>query len=104
MDHYDRDGNQITMPEWIGLSATPGYSIVKQDKISGAWISTVWLGIDHGFGHSSVPMIFETLVDWPESEDAEIYRHSTEAEALEVHESFCAKARALPHIIEEDPI
>lgn len=28
-------------------------------------VSTVWLGIDHGFGFSNVPILFETMIFAP---------------------------------------
>jgi len=59
------------------------YSNEAEDFI----ISTVWLGIPHGYGPSG-PMIFETMV-WKPDEDEETYRYGTLAEALRSHERLC---------------
>lgn len=49
-------------------------------------VSTVWLGIDHGFGHYG-PLIFETLVFGDDSGEA-MWRYRTEDEALEHHQQL----------------
>lgn len=36
--------------------------IVRQETLwNGIWVSTVWLGLDHNFGRSGPPLIFETM-------------------------------------------
>jgi hypothetical protein len=48
-------------------------------------VSTVFLGIDHGWSPDEPPVVFETMIfGGPESEYQE--RYSTEAEAIEGHE------------------
>jgi hypothetical protein len=53
-------------------------------------VSTVWLGIDHGFGDGA-PTIFETMVfrsgKWT---DLECARYATEAEARKGHATMVA--------------
>lgn len=57
----------------------------------GKWISTVWLGLDHGqWGR---PLYFETMV-FPKQGDfteLECERYSTEEEALAGHAAVVAK-------------
>lgn len=50
-----------------------------------AEVSTVWLGLDHNFGDSGDPLIFETMV-FEESETHELcWRYSTEEQARQGH-------------------
>jgi hypothetical protein len=58
----------------------------------GCWVSTVWLGIDHGWGHSAQPLIFETMIFGGPRAD-EQYRTATEAEALETHARLVRELR-----------
>lgn len=100
--HYWRDGTPaITAAhgtrEWKQQYAAflakwedPTYKIVAQTELpDGRWVSTVWLGMDHGFGERV--LIFETLV-WPEQDD--MRRYSTEAEAVEGHTQAVIEYRA----------
>jgi len=50
-------------------------------------VSTVWLGIPHGYGPNG-PLIFESLVR-QDGEENEIYRYGTLAEALRSHNRLC---------------
>jgi len=56
---------------------------VALTNVLGTTVSTVFLGIDHSFGHGAAPMLFETMV-FPTSEL--IGRCSTWQEAKELHE------------------
>lgn len=76
---YDRDGKPIS-PEWAShLLSKPEYKHVARTDITSASdpaikyrVSTVWLGLDHGYG-SDQPLIFETMV-FPGEPDPERYR------------------------------
>lgn len=66
--YYDRDGLPIDQNRWASLLGDDGYKRVRRSKVISAAdpaksfdVSTVWLGIDHGFG-SGLPVIFETMV------------------------------------------
>lgn len=63
---------------------------LKRTETESATVSTVFLGMDHGYG-SSVPVLWETMLfcDGENNEDFE--RSATIEKALEVHESFCRK-------------
>ena len=61
-DYYDRKGNPLTLVQWGVLFEDREYKIVVQTELtSGKWISTVWLGLDHG-GVGSGILIFETMI------------------------------------------
>lgn len=59
-------------------------------------VSTVFLGIDHAFGDSNTPILFETMVfavrdgktNWS---DLDMERYTTAEEAAEGHKRFCEK-------------
>lgn len=59
--------------------------IVKQQTTwLGFWVSTVWLGLDHGFGWGK-PLIYETMVFRGISCDLDTCRYSTREEAVLGH-------------------
>jgi hypothetical protein len=60
--NYDRQGNPITMRQWAVLHSQESYKRVASDYLDDGslWVSTVWLGMDHGFGRGL--LIFETMV------------------------------------------
>src|SRR3954469_8347570 len=102
--HYDRQGNEIDMMTWGQLHNDPVYKRVAEAHVGPLWVSTVWLGLDHGFG-GGPPVIFETMVfkvegaetDWDE-EVCE--RYCTEEEALAGHQRI---VDSLQYVIEEVP-
>lgn len=59
----------------------------KRDNIE---VSTVFLGLDHGFGNSS-PILFETMV-FGGTYDQEQRRYSTVKEAKAGHKEMCKLA------------
>jgi hypothetical protein len=61
-DFYDFDGNPIEYHEWIRLFFTTHDRHVANDLIGDVQISTVWMGIDYGFGHGGTPLIYETMI------------------------------------------
>jgi len=96
--HYDRDGEPINMRQWGALHQDPEYKILRQEDVGDYWVSTVWIGIDHGLHrvHPDYPlMIFETMVFKGEESDLDCERYSTEAEALAGHERMVEKVRLL---------
>lgn len=91
-DYYDRQGNAISIEEWIRGFEDRGKKRVAKTKIGDSEVSTVWLGLDRAWGDGP-PLIFETLVfDGPL--DMEMDRYSTEEQALKGHEEMCARVRA----------
>lgn len=99
-DHYDRAGNRISMRDWGRLRQFGGdYMIVKQETIGDYFVSTVWLGLDHGFGRGA-PVIFETMVfHTGSSSDLDCERYCTEEEASEGHERIADKVRLFAQLV-----
>lgn len=74
-------------------------------------VSTVFLGMDHSWD-GSAPMLFETMVfernrdpglelDYVQSDDFEMWRYSTWAQAEAGHEKMCELVRAAQRELEE---
>lgn len=90
--YYDMDGKPITIEEWSKLYAQhPGQPsprrVAETTLPDGTWISTVLLGIDHGWGIGRRPVIFESMV-FPAKDNMEALeqdRYCTKEEALEGH-------------------
>jgi hypothetical protein len=99
--YYDRQGAPMTMDAWSAKFSDRDYQVVAQHWIRGWMISTVWLGIDHGLGFSSAPVIFETMIFPPGDEaggehvDMDRYcdRYATESEAEAGHDRAIASLR-----------
>lgn len=90
--YYDRQGLAISREAFVASFEHPDAKRVAETQIGESWVSTVWLGIDHGFGEGP-PIIFETLVfNGPLADEME--RYTTEADALAGHEAMCARVRA----------
>jgi hypothetical protein len=56
-------------------------------------VSTVWLGIDHAFGHGR-PLLYETMIfagSIADADFADLYcdRHHTKSQALKAHVAVC---------------
>lgn len=86
------------------------YRHVGSTEIGPYWVSTVWLGLDHGFGRGP-PIIFETmvfLVRDPDEErhlaDIDTVRYSTEEEATKGHEDMVTLVRATTNVLFLDEI
>jgi len=64
--YFDRDGNRISIDRYVELLRDPDYRRLTSDDVltedgRTMWVSTVWLGLDHGIGRGK-PLIFETMV------------------------------------------
>ncbi len=81
--HFDRAGRPMSTLEWFKAFEDPTVKRVASDDVGDAWISTVWIGLDHAFGDGP-PLIFESMVFGGEL-DGECDRYSTEAEAFAGH-------------------
>lgn len=85
MNLYDRAGNEIGFGRFSLLLSHSAYRFVRQERVGPYFVSTVWLGIDYGFGLTENPIIFETMV-FKDGEIVAVYRYSTEEEAIKGHE------------------
>jgi hypothetical protein len=95
-------GNEVE--DWIQASGDDVGRRVAQDTIEGAFVSTVFLSIDHSFGDDDDPMLFETMIFPIEVWDCYQTRCSTWDQAIEMHAIACAyvrhRLRLLPVVIE----
>lgn len=108
--YYDRAGNGITLRQWVELRNITDYIIVAKTEVGDLEVSTVWLGIDHSF-LGGPPIIFETMIFQREAKtfppDAqlfpgmeyhealdEMWRYSTETDALNGHQATVEMLRA----------
>jgi hypothetical protein len=96
--HFDRQGEPISIRRWgelrergldpDGHYGPNSYVRVGEDTVGEAKISTVWLGMDHGFNFGDPdnyrPVIFETMIFGGEF-DEHMMRYCTEAEAVKGH-------------------
>ena len=87
LDYYGLNGEPITREEWSRLLADPAKVLAQTDLPGGAWVSTVWLGLDHSFGRGA-PMLFESMVfaSREDSTDLDCVRYSTREDALLGHD------------------
>ena len=98
---YGRDGEPIEFAAWTALFEDRDYQIVQQDRLrygdEEILVSTVWLGVDHGWGFTERPIIFETLVFGPDHFPLtdEMQRYATEDEARAGHADLLARVRSL---------
>ena len=91
-DYYDRNGMPISMERWLTLWREERH--VDQTEIGDWWVSTVWLGLDHGFGPNHKPLIFETMIfEGGDATDLYMDRYSTEEDAHAGHEVAVAWLR-----------
>ncbi len=67
---------------------------VALDERDGVRVSTVFLGMDHSFGHGGPPILFETMVFGGEHDEYQ-ERCSTYEEAEAMHHRVCALVRGI---------
>lgn len=93
--YYDRSGRPISSAEEFGrFVVDEQYPRIAETTLwHGAWVSTVWLGIDHNFARRGPPVIFETMVFAGGMSDLDQKRYSTEAEARAGHVAMCRRWR-----------
>lgn len=89
MLNYILDENKnpipVTIHEWAIFFKNFEARIVKQEDIGDMQVSTVFLGIDHGFGLNKRPILFETMIFGGEL-DQEEWRYCTWDEAIKGHD------------------
>jgi hypothetical protein len=91
--YFGRDGEPIGLGDWAYLrdAFSPH---VAETRVDDAWVSTVWLGLDHGFGIGP-PLIFETMIFGGPLDQYQA-RYHDEAEALDGHLVAVALAQSVP--------
>lgn len=107
LEFLDIDGQPIDLWTYVRLFADPDYQRLAHAVVAeGIYVSTVWLGFDHGFGRGR-PQLFETMVfyalDEPreglggmviDREAGECWRWSTKEEAHDGHARIVAELRS----------
>jgi hypothetical protein len=74
--YYGRKGEPLDTMAWARLIEDRDYSTLAQHWVRGWKVSTIWIGIDHGWGQTAAPVIFETMIFAPK--DASIGREDWE--------------------------
>jgi hypothetical protein len=108
--YYDRHGFPIPAADgleptlvWAQMMQDPAQQIVARDELpDGSRLSTVWLGLDHGYGR---PLFFETMrfpadsaaeMEFPDPIDGDEttqLRYGSEEEALAAHHEILRRLR-----------
>lgn len=93
---WDKQGRQITGPEFAKLKMDASYWRIALDRLpDGRQVSTVWLGIDHSFGRGEME-IFETMVFAPGFDPIDCRRYATEVAATLGHAEVLAEQLGRP--------
>lgn len=87
---YDRDGRPLELLDWARKSEDKAYKQVAYDEFPGGRVSTVWLGLDHGWGGELE--IFETMVFGGPLNEEQV-RYATLEEAEKGHVDMLQRAR-----------
>ena len=94
--YYDPDGNPISMFEWgelfhSGAARHLAATAIDSDD-GGCAVSTIWLGVDHSFGLSGPPLIYETMI-FGGPLNGEQWRTPNRHAALACHDQAVAACR-----------
>lgn len=95
-DKYILDGHEAVPEPYLmkwGAWLQSADRVVKKTKLPDCEISTVFLGLDHGYDPSKPPLIFETMV-FGGKFDQEMERYSTWDEALSGHQTMIEKVKS----------
>lgn len=91
MDYYwDRNGEPMSREDWMTKMSDDMYKRVALTTFpDGTFVSTVWLGLDHGFG-SRKPVLWESMVFGPQVDSEQDYqwRYTSEERALAGHQAI----------------
>lgn len=79
---------------WMDPSNSTNWRTAKTD-LGKLWVSTVFLGLDHGLSGDGAPLLWETMV-FEHGSWSELYydRYTTHADALAGHEKAVELVRA----------
>jgi len=89
-EFYDQEGRPMEIMEWGRARQDLANIIVARDERDEIMVSTVWIGIDHGWGQGP-PIIFETMI-FGGKHDQYQERYATRDEALAGHARAVALA------------
>ena len=95
-DHYILDGHKAVRVDdlmtWATKFEDAEFRRVSSTKVNGIEVSTVFLGLDHSFGHGP-PAIFESMIFGGEHDQGQ-WRYSTWEEAESGHKRIVAALEA----------
>lgn len=80
---------------WARWFETAKRHVALDDLPGGVRVSTVFLGLDHGFGLTAQPLLFETMI-FGGAHDEYQERYATRDEALAGHAKALALAKRQP--------
>lgn len=90
--YFDVDGQPISAVRYVELSCDADYQRVGHDNVGRVEISTIWRGLDHGFGLGGPPLIFETIIVGG-AMNGEQWRYATLEQARAGHEAVVSLVR-----------
>lgn len=90
--NFDFDGNPISFWEWTALFAHRDRHVAVTAVAEGIEVSTVWMGIDYGFGRTESPLIYETMI-FGGARHGDQWRTPNRDAALAAHDQAVALAR-----------
>jgi hypothetical protein len=94
-DYYILKGREVvrvnSLKEWAQTFEEADRRVAS-DEVGDVRVSTVFLGLDHGFG-SDVPIVFETMV-FGGALDQEQVRYATYDEAEAGHKAMLERVKA----------
>lgn len=86
--YFKLDGHEVVacddVLEWAQWFETAERH-VAEDVVEGFRVSTVFLGLDHGFRHRGPPVVFETMIFSPDGDTEAMDRYTTWEEAEAGH-------------------
>lgn len=89
--YYDKNGKKMCCTlGWSEKFEDRKYATIGRCESGDVTVSTVWLGMDHGWGKGK-PIIFETMIFGGEHDQYQ-ERYSTQKEAVAGHEKACELA------------
>jgi hypothetical protein len=101
--YLDKQGKPITLAQWVVLSESwrcgHDYRRVGWTEVGDRIVSTVWLGLDHGFG--GPPMYFESAIFGPELREVGKLRGRREIDVRDRYPSLRAALRGHAALVEE---
>lgn len=107
--YWNRKAEPVDFATWVRLTEVGDaeygptamhYRVLARTRVGAYVVSTVWLGIDHGWGRG-VPIIFESMVfaieQWDSEDfgltDLDMERYPTEDSAMEGHADMVTLVR-----------
>jgi hypothetical protein len=90
--YYDRQGKPMSLWEWANSMEAAHDRHVAEDYVGEVRVSTVWMGLDHNWLRTGLPLIFETMI-FGGNHDMECWRYPTEAAALAGHDQALSLVR-----------